>query len=59
MLTVFFFISCLKEKTDQLLLELDQKKLNEYINYDKITFFKFAKIAVRSAAIQDTTFYHI
>ncbi|WP_293303902.1 hypothetical protein, partial [Pedobacter sp. UBA5917] len=52
---VLFFISCSKEKTDQLLLELDKKKLAENINYDKITFYKFAKIAVRSTAVQDTT----
>jgi len=52
---IIFFTACSREKTDQLLLELDQKKLAENINYDKITFYKFAKIAVRSAAVQDTT----
>ncbi|WP_316847402.1 hypothetical protein [Pedobacter psychrodurus] len=52
---VLFFTACSSEKTDQLLLKLDQKKLAENINYDKITFYKFAKIAVRSAAVQDTT----
>jgi len=54
-LTMLLFVSCSGVKTDQLLLELDQKKLAENINYDKITFYKFAKIAVRSAAVQDTT----
>lgn len=52
---VLFFISCSGEKTDQLLLELDKKKLTDNINYDKITFYKFAKIAVRSTAVKDTT----
>lgn len=50
-----FLAGCSKEKTDQALLELDKKKLKENINYDKITFYKFAKIAVRSSALQDTT----
>lgn len=45
----------LKRKTDKILLELDQKKLEENINYDKIVFYKFAKIAVRSSAVEDTT----
>jgi len=53
--TLLLLVSCSREKTDQLLLELDQKKLAENINYDKITFYKFIKIAVRSAAVQDTT----
>ncbi|MBE5321886.1 short-chain dehydrogenase [Pedobacter sp. MR2016-19] len=53
--TVLFLAACSGEKTDQLLLELDKKKLAENINYDKITFYKFAKIAVRSTAVQDTT----
>jgi len=53
--TILFFTACSGEKTDQLLLELDKKKLAENINYDKITFYKFAKIAVRSTAVQDTT----
>lgn len=52
---VLFLASCSGEKTDQLLLELDKKKLAENINYDKIIFYKFAKIAVRSTAVQDTT----
>jgi hypothetical protein len=52
---VLFLAGCSKEKTDQVLLELDKKKLEENINYDKITFYKFVKIAVRSTAVQDTT----
>jgi len=52
---VLFLAACSGEKTDQLLLELDKKKLAENINYDKIIFYKFAKIAVRSTAVQDTT----
>lgn len=48
-------ISCSGEKTDQMMLELDQVKLNENLNYDKIVFYKYAKLAIRSAAIQDTT----
>ncbi|TCD00561.1 short-chain dehydrogenase [Pedobacter frigidisoli] len=51
----FFSFSCSSEKTDQVLLELDKAKLEENINYDKIVFYKFAKIAVRMAAVQDTT----
>lgn len=52
---VLLFISCSETKTDALLLELDKKKLAESINYDKIVFYKFAKIAIRSNAVQDTT----
>jgi len=52
---IVFLSGCNREKTDQALLELDKKKLEENINYDKICFYKFAKIAVRSAAVQDTT----
>ncbi|RZL28820.1 MAG: short-chain dehydrogenase [Pedobacter sp.] len=37
------------------LLALDQKKLVENLDYDKITFYKFAKIAIRASAVQDTT----
>lgn len=54
-LCVILLAGCSQEKTDKLLLELDQKKLEENINYDKIVFYKFAKIAVRSSAVEDTT----
>ncbi|RNL51317.1 short-chain dehydrogenase [Pedobacter jejuensis] len=54
-LCCFFLAGCSGEKTDKALLELDKQRLDENINYDKIVFYKFAKIAVRSAAIQDTT----
>ncbi|PWS31903.1 short-chain dehydrogenase [Pedobacter paludis] len=54
-LSVILLSSCSREKTDKVLLELDQKKLEENINYDKIVFYKFAKIAVRSTAVEDTT----
>ena len=50
-----FLTSCGGEKTDQIMLELDQVKLNENLNYDKIIFYKYAKLAIRSAAVQDTT----
>ncbi|MFW0716336.1 hypothetical protein [Pedobacter sp. N23S346] len=56
LLIIFIFLaSCGGEKTDQMMLELDQVKLNENLNYDKIVFYKYAKLAIRSAAIQDTT----
>jgi hypothetical protein len=53
--TILFLVACSREKTDQVLLDLDKKRLTENINYEKITFYKFAKIAVRSTAVQDTT----
>jgi hypothetical protein len=56
LLIIFFLLtSCGGEKTDQMMLELDQVKLNENLNYDKIVFYKYAKLAIRSAAIRDTT----
>jgi hypothetical protein len=48
------FISCSETKTDEVLLELDKKALEQNINYEKITFYKFAKIAIRSSAVKDT-----
>lgn len=48
-------LSCSKPETDAELLALDQKKLIENLDYDKITFYKFAKIAIRASAVQDTT----
>jgi len=54
-LLLLLITGCSKEKTDAYLLELDKKKLAENINYDKIVFYKFAKIAVRSTAVQNTT----
>ena len=48
-------LSCSKPETDAELLALDQKKLVENLDYDKITFYKFAKIAIRASAVQDTT----
>ncbi|MFD2284560.1 short-chain dehydrogenase [Pedobacter petrophilus] len=53
--TVIIMAGCGGEKTDQIMLELDQVKLKENLNYDKIVFYKYAKLAIRSAAIQDTT----
>ena len=54
---LFFFIisGCSGPDTDEELLALDREKLTENLNYDKITFYKFAKIAIRSSAMQDTT----
>lgn len=52
-LSIFF--GCSKPETDAELLELDQKKLVENLDYDKITFYKFAKIAIRSSAVQEST----
>ncbi len=51
---IILLASCSKEKTDEVLLKLDQQKLEENINYDKIVFYKFAKIAIRSNAVLDT-----
>jgi len=48
------FSACSKEQTDEALLQLDKQKLEENINYDKIVFYKFAKIAVRSNAVANT-----
>ena len=53
--TVISFLGCSKTETDEYLLELDKKTLAENINYDKIVFYKFAKIAIRSSAVQDTS----
>ena len=52
--TAILYLGCSKTETDDYLLELDKKTLEENINYDKIMFYKFAKIAVRSNAVQDT-----
>lgn len=46
---------CSKEQTDKALLDLDKQRLEENINYDKIVFYKFAKIAIRSNAVLDTS----
>ncbi|SOD18094.1 short-chain dehydrogenase [Pedobacter xixiisoli] len=56
-LLLFFFLAagCSNPDTDEELLALDKEKLTENLAYDKITFYKFAKIAVRSSAVQDTT----
>ncbi|RZL32512.1 MAG: short-chain dehydrogenase [Pedobacter sp.] len=54
LICVVVFASCSKEKTDEVLLQIDKQKLEENINYDKIVFYKFAKIAVRSNAVLDT-----
>lgn len=45
------FLGCAKPETDSELLKLDQKRLVEDLDYDKITFYKFAKIAIRSSAV--------
>ncbi|MGV3547442.1 MAG: hypothetical protein ACO1N4_10285, partial [Pedobacter sp.] len=55
LLLVLFFGGCSSVPTDEELLALDKEKLAEQLDYDKITFYKFAKIAVRSSAVQDTT----
>lgn len=55
LLLVLFFWGCSSVPTDEELLALDKEKLAEQLDYDKITFYKFAKIAVRSSAVQDTT----
>lgn len=54
-LFVILTFGCSAPDTDEELLALDKEKLNENLAYDKITFYKFAKIAIRSAAMQDTT----
>lgn len=55
LLFFLFFFGCSSVPTDEELLALDKEKLTEHLDYDKITFYKFAKIAVRSSAVQDTT----
>jgi len=55
LICAILIVGCSKEKTDKILLALDKKKLEENINYDKIVFYKFLKIAVRSTAVEDTT----
>jgi hypothetical protein len=54
LICIIVFAGCSGEKTDEVLLQLDKEKLEENINYDKIVFYKFAKIAVRSNAVLDT-----
>jgi len=54
-LFLFILCGCSKSETDAELLEIDKQKLTENLDYDKITFYKFAKIAIRSSAIQDST----
>jgi hypothetical protein len=54
-LLLLVLAGCSKEKTDSALLDLDKKQLAANINYDKIFFYKFVKIAVRASAMQDTT----
>ncbi|RZK15793.1 MAG: short-chain dehydrogenase, partial [Pedobacter sp.] len=54
LICIALLASCSKEKTDEVLLGLDKQKLEENINYDKIVFYKFAKIAIRSNAVLDT-----
>jgi len=46
---------CSKKDSDEYLLALDKEKLTESLNYDRIFFYKFAKIALRSSAVRDTT----
>lgn len=45
---------CSDPETDEFLLEQDKKTLAQNINYEKITFYKFTKIAIRSSAVKDT-----
>lgn len=52
---ILLFAGCGKDKTDAFLLEADKKKLAESLNYDKIFFYKYVKIALRASAVQDTT----
>lgn len=54
-LFLFVLCGCSNSETDAELLEIDRQKLKENLDYDKITFYKFAKIAIRSSAVQDTT----
>lgn len=55
LILLFLLSACGKEDTDEYLLSLDKEKLTASLNYDKIFFYKFAKIALRSSAVQDTT----
>ncbi|MFN0255481.1 short-chain dehydrogenase [Pedobacter ureilyticus] len=54
-LFILLVCGCSSPSTDEKLLALDKEKLTENLAYDKITFYKFAKIAIRSSAVQDTT----
>ena len=54
-LFLFLLCRCSNSESDAELLAIDQKKLVENLDYDKITFYKFAKIAIRASAVQDTT----
>jgi hypothetical protein len=53
-LILLILSGCNKEQTDAALLELDKQQLAANINYDKIFFYKFVKIAVKASAVQDT-----
>jgi hypothetical protein len=53
-LILLILSGCNKEQTDAALLELDKQQLAVNINYDKIFFYKFVKIAVKASAVQDT-----
>lgn len=55
LICILILLGCSKTKTDEALLLIDKQKLEENINYDKILFYKFAKIAIRSNAISDTS----
>ncbi|GGE61253.1 hypothetical protein EV200_10574 [Pedobacter psychrotolerans] len=54
LICTIFLWACSGDKTDEALLLLDKQKLDENINYDKIVFYKFIKIAIRSNAVLDT-----
>ncbi|AOM79981.1 short-chain dehydrogenase [Pedobacter steynii] len=47
--------SCSSEQTDQILLEKDRVELAKSLTSDKIIVWKFGKIGLRAAGVQDTT----
>ncbi|OWK72159.1 short-chain dehydrogenase [Pedobacter sp. AJM] len=54
LICTIFLWACSGDQTDEALLLLDKQKLQENINYDKIIFYKFTKIAIRANAVLDT-----
>ncbi|NQX43301.1 hypothetical protein SAMN05421820_11665 [Pedobacter steynii] len=48
-------LGCSSEQTDQVLLEKDRLSLVKSLTSDKIIVWKFGKIGLRSAGVQDTT----
>jgi hypothetical protein len=52
---IALFTACSKEKTDQELLDMDIKAMNESMHTEKVITYKFCKIMMRAGADTDTT----